>query len=288
MDQNSAVGTSEQFRVEELSPAYWQVTFANGPMNLLDPDTVEQLAVLVDRIEAAPELTVVVFRSDNPDYFMAHWDFLADRSRVAAMRPGRTGLHPYLDNFIRLSRVPAATISAVRGRARGAGSEFVLATDIRFASDTAVLGQFEVATGSVPGGGPMARLARLAGRGRALEILLGGDDIPASLAAEYGYVNRVVPDAELDEFVDRFARRIAVFDKVAVAGIKQLVDVASLPADTEFAPGLAAFFATSGRAENVPFAQELFRQGLQRPDGIERDLGTAIGQLRQDARSSHG
>lgn len=274
--------TSEQFQVEEVSLSYWRVTFSNGPVNLVDPDTIDELAALVDRIEAAPSLTVAVFRSDNPDYFMAHWDLLADQARVAAMKPGPTGLHPYLDNFVRLSRVPIATISAIRGRARGAGSEFVLATDMRFASDKAILGQFEVGTGAVPGGGPMARLARLVGRGRALEILLGGDDIPAALAAEYGYVNRVVPDAELDEFVDRFARRIATFDKVAVSGIKQLVDVASLPEDTEFAPGLAAFFATSGRPENAPFARILFEHGLQQPDGIERDLGAAIGRLRQD------
>ena len=274
--------SSEQFQVDEVSPSYWRVTFSNGPVNLLDPDTIDQLATLVDRIEAATDLTVVVFRSDNPDYFMAHWDLLADKTRVAAMKPGPTGLHPYLDNFVRLSKVPVATISAIRGRARGAGSEFILATDIRFASDTAILGQFEVGTGAVPGGGPMARLARLVGRGRALEILLGGEDIPATLAAQYGYVNRVVPDAELDDFVDRFARRISAFDKVAVSGPKHLVDVASLPDDAEFAPGLAAFFATSGRPENAPFARALFAQGLQQPDGIERDLGTAIGRLRQE------
>ena len=129
----------------------------------------------------------------------------------------------------------------------------------------------------------MARLARLVGRGRALEILLGGDDIPAALAAEYGYVNRVVPDADLDDFTDRFARRIAACDKVAVAGIKKLVDVASLPDDAEFAPGLAAFFATSGRSENAAFTRVLFRHGLQQPDGIELELGAAIGRLRQDA-----
>ena len=180
-----------------------------------------------------------MFRSDKPGYFMAHWDFLADTARVAGMSPGPTGLHPYLDNFVRLSRLPVATISEIRGRARGAGSEFVLATDIRFASEKAILGQFEVGVGAVPGGGPMARLGRLVGRGRALEILLGGDDIPADLAAEYGYVNRVVPDAEIEGFVDAFARRIAAFDKVAVAGIKKLVDVATLPEDAEFAPGLA-------------------------------------------------
>jgi enoyl-CoA hydratase/carnithine racemase len=282
----AAVTTSEQFRVQEVSPSYWRVTFSNGPVNLIDPDTIDQLAALVDRIEAAPDLTVVVFRSDTPGYFMAHWDLLSDKARVAAMKPGSTGLHPYLDNFVRLSKVPAATISAIRGRARGAGSEFVLATDIRFASDTAMLGHFEVGSGSVPGGGPMARLARLVGRGRALEILLGGDDIPAALAAQYGYVNRVVPDAELEEFTDRFARRIAAFEKVVVAGIKHLVDVASLPDDAELGQGLAAFFATSGRPENAPFARALFQQGLQQPDGIELDLGAAIGQLRQESQST--
>jgi enoyl-CoA hydratase/carnithine racemase len=273
--------TSEQFHVAEVTAAYWRVTFTNGPVNLVDTDTIDQLAALVDHIEAAPELTVVVFRSDNPDYFMAHWDFSADPNVIAAMQPGPTGLHPYLDNLVRLSKVPAATISAIRGRARAAGSEFVLATDIRFASDRAVLGQFEVGVGAVPGGGPMARLARLVGRGRALEILLGGDDIPADRAAEYGYVNRVVPDEELDEFVDHFARRIAAFDRVAVSGIKQLVDLASLPPDAEFVSGFTAYLTTSGRPENAPFVQALFERGLQQPGSFERDLGIIVGEMRQ-------
>jgi enoyl-CoA hydratase/carnithine racemase len=272
--------TQEQFRVVEVSTSYWRVTFENGSVNLIDPDTLDQLGTLIDRMEHDSDLTVVVFRSDNPGYFMAHWDFLADNSRVLGMQPGKTGLHPYLDNFVRLSRLPVATISEVRGRTRGAGSEFILATDIRFASDNAVLGQFEVGVGAVPGGGPMARLGRLVGRGRALEILLGGDDISAALAAQYGYVNRLLPDAEIEGFVDAFARRIATFDKVAVAGIKRLVDVATLPEDNEFAPGLEAYFATAGRPENRPFVQQLLANGLQQPDGIERDLGTAIGKLR--------
>ena len=276
------MSAAEQFHVSEVSDSYWRVTFDNGPVNVLDPDTVEQLGTLVGRIENDPRLTVVVFRSDKPGYFMAHWDFLSDPARVAAMRPGPTGLHPYLDNFVRLSKVPVATISEICGRTRGAGSEFVLATDIRFASPKAVLGQFEVGVGAIPGGGPMARLGRLVGRGRALEILLGGDDIPAALAAGYGYVNRLIPDTDIEGFVDAFARRIAVFDKVAVAGIKELVDVATLPADDEFAPALEAYFATSGRPENRPFVQMLLNNGLQRPDGIEADLGTAIGKLRQD------
>jgi enoyl-CoA hydratase/carnithine racemase len=277
-----------QFDICEVSPSYWRVTFDNGPVNLIDPDTIEQLTGLIDRIEAAPDLTVVVFRSDNPQYFMAHWDFLSDKSRLAAMKVGPSGLHPYLDNLVRLSKVPVATISSIRGRARGAGSEFVLTTDIRFASDNAIFGQFEVGTGAIPGGGPMARLARLVGRGRALEILLGGDDMPADRAAQYGYVNRVLPDNELDAFVDQFARRIAAFDRVAVSGIKRFVDIASLPEDSELADGLAAFFATSGRAAHVPFIRTLFEQGLQQADGVELDLGHEIGRLRQGQPATNG
>jgi enoyl-CoA hydratase/carnithine racemase len=270
---------SNQFAVNEVSDSYWHVTFDNGPLNLLDADSVEELAALISRIETAPALTVVVFDSANPDYFMAHWDITSDRARVASMPPGPTGLHPYLDNFVRLSKVPAVTISSIRGRARGAGSEFVLATDIRFAGDKAVLGQFEIGIGSVPGGGPMVRLARLVGRGRAAEILFGADDFPAALAAEYGYVNRVLPDAGLAGFVRTFATRIAGFDKTAVVEAKALLDVASLPPDDDFAPGLAAFFRTSGRPENAPKVRYLFEHGLQRPDGVELNLGRAVGEF---------
>jgi enoyl-CoA hydratase/carnithine racemase len=275
------MSSPEQFHAVEVSSSYWRVTFDNGPVNVLDPDTIDQLDRLLRRIEDALDLTVVVFRSDKPDYFMPHWDFLADNARVVGMPPGPTGLHPCVDNFVRLSRLPVATIAEIRGRARGAGSEFVLADDIRLASERAILGQFEVGVGTVPGGGPMARLGRLIGRGRALEILLGGDDIPADRAADYGYVNRVVPDADIAEVTDAFARRIAAFDKVAIAGIKKLVDTATPPGDEEFAPGLEAYFATAGRPANRSFTQQLLSNGLQRPDGIETDLGTAIGTLRQ-------
>lgn len=275
------MSAAEQFHTTRVSPSYWRVTIDNGPVNLMDPDTVEQLADLVGRIENDPDLTVVVFRSETPGYFMAHWDLLSDTARVVAMKPGPTGLHPYVDNFIRLARLPVATIAEISGRTRGAGSEFALATDIRFASDKAIFGQFEVGVGAVPGGGAMARLGRLAGRARALEILLGADDIPAALAAQYGYVNRVVPDDEIEEFTDRFARRIAAFDRVAVSGIKNLVNEATLPADVELAEGLKAYFGTAGRAEHRPFVKMLFEKGLQQPDGVETNLGATIGELRQ-------
>jgi enoyl-CoA hydratase/isomerase-like protein len=140
---------------------------------------------------------------------------------------------------------------AARG-VHGVGSELALASDLRFASrEKAILSQWEVGAGLVPGGGPMARLPRLMGRGRALEVLLGADDIDGDLAQIYGYVNRSLPDSELDGFVDAFTTRIASFDKQAIADTKRLVDIASLPSDAEIAPEWNAFiffFAASRHA----------------------------------------
>jgi enoyl-CoA hydratase/carnithine racemase len=273
---------TDQFSIATVSPAYWRVTFNNEPINLIDADTIEELAALVDLAAGDPELRVIVFRSDNPQFFMAHWDLLADRGRVAAMAPGPTGLHPYVDNLVRLSKLPVVTIGLLRGRARGAGSEFALATDIRFASERAILGQFEVGIGAVPGGGPMARLSRLVGRGRALEILLGAEDFDAARAAEYGYVNRVIPDADIEDEVDAFARRIAGFDGIAIARTKQFVDGPTLPEVAELAPALVAFFETSGRPGAQPLIRHLFANGLQQADGVELDLGRQLGAQRSD------
>ena len=133
------------------------------------------------------------------------------------MPPGPTGMHPWLDLTVRLSRAPVVSIASLRGRTRGAGSEFALACDIRLAGDKAILAQFEVGTGVVPGGGPMARLPRLIGRGRALEVLLVADDIDAARAERYGYVNRAVPDEQLEQETERMAGRLASFDKQAIA-----------------------------------------------------------------------
>ena len=148
-------------------------------------------------------MQVVVFDSAVPDYFMAHYDLLKPLSDTTGLVPGPTGMDPVPDLMVRLSRLDAVTIASIRGRASGIGSELALAVDMRFASrEKAILSQFEVGAGFVPGGGPMARLPRLLGRGRAMEILLGGDDFDGELAERYGYVNRALPDAELDSFVD--------------------------------------------------------------------------------------
>jgi len=187
-DQDAAAA---KVRLTRRSAAYWRVTFDNPPLNIVGPPEVRRLQQIVGEIEADPKVKVVVFDSAVPDHFMAHYDLLAPLSDSANMAPGPTGMHPVPDFMARLSRLKPVTIVSIRGRASGIGSEIALAADMRFASrEKAFISQFEVGAGFSPGGGPMARLPRLVGRGRALEILLAADEINGELAERYGYVNR--------------------------------------------------------------------------------------------------
>jgi enoyl-CoA hydratase/carnithine racemase len=156
----------------------------------------------------------------------------------------------------------------------------VLASDIRFASrECAVLGQPEVGFGAIPGGGPASRLPRLVGRGRAFEILLGGEDFDGELAERYGYVNRAIPDDEFETFVDRFARRVSTFDRQALADIKHFVNNVSLPADEEFPPQMDAFWQAAARPATQARASKLFELGLQQRSDVELRLGEYVGQV---------
>jgi enoyl-CoA hydratase/carnithine racemase len=267
--------------VERLTPQYWRVTFDHGPINTVTAQTVEELSQLVDEIEQDDDLKVVVFASSNSAFFLAHYDTEGDPAKTLSMPPGPTGMHPWIDLTARLSRAPVVSIASIRGRARGAGSEFALAADIRLAGDQAILAQFEVGSGVVPGGGPIARLPRLIGRGRALEVLLVADDIDAARAERYGYVNRVVPDAELEAETDRIARRLASFDKHAIAETKALVDATTLPADDELPAALNAFFASSARPATQARLAALVAHGLGRDSELERRLGELVPQLTQ-------
>jgi enoyl-CoA hydratase/carnithine racemase len=262
--------------VERITPQYWRVSFDHGPINTITAQTVEELSQLVGEIERDEDLTVVVFTSSNREFFLAHYDTEGDPAKTVSMPTGPTGMHPWLDLTARLSRAPVVSISSIRGRARGAGSEFALATDIRLAGDKAILAQFEVGSGVVPGGGPMARLPRLIGRGRALEVLLVADDLDARLAERYGYVNRVVPDDELDGETDRVARRVASFDKRAIAETKAFVDAITLPADNELPPALSAFFASSARPATQARLAALTARGLGQDSELERRLGELV------------
>ena len=270
-------GSWTHFRVDRRSPRFCRVTFDHPPINTITATTVAELSELVGLIEQDADLNVVVFDSVNPDFYLAHYDTEHDPGRTAALGVGPTGMHAWLDLLVRLARAPVVSIASIRGRARGAGSEFVLACDMRFASrENTVLGQFEVGSGVVPGGGPMARLARLAGRGRALEILLVADDLDGPRAEQYGYVNRLIADDELDAEVAAIATRLARFDHDAVVRTKAYVDQVTLPADSEFPPALADFFQMLGQPEQRARSARLEELGLNVDSDLERSLGRRV------------
>jgi enoyl-CoA hydratase/carnithine racemase len=271
---------AKQFRLERRSAAYWRVTFDNPPLNIFGPEHMPALNAVVAALETDREVKVVVFDSAVEGFFATHYNFLAKPEDTLDQPPGRTGLQQLPDVLVRISRAPAVSIAKIRGRATGVGSELALACDMRFASrDNAILSQWEVGAGLVPGGGPMARLPRLIGRGRALEVLLGADDIRGDVAELYGYVNRSLPDAELDGFVEAMAERIASFDKHAISETKRLANIASLPPDDEIAPEWDAFMTALARPATQARIKQLMERGFHKPGDVETRLGYHVGQL---------
>jgi enoyl-CoA hydratase/carnithine racemase len=222
---------------EAWSRSWTHLSLDHPPINTLTATTIAELAELVGLIEQDSDLNVVVFDSANPAFYLAHYDVAHDPSRTVALGVGPTGIPAWIDLLVRLSRAPVVSIASIRGRARGAGSEFALACDLRFASrENTRLGQFEVGIGLVPNRGPVARLSRLVGRARALEILLVADDFDGPRAEQYGFVNRAIADDQLDAEVDAIASRLARFDHEAIARTKSYVDQVTLPAAHPFGP----------------------------------------------------
>jgi len=224
---------------------------------------------------------VVVFESALPDFYLSHFD-LTGKIGTIMSAIGPTGLPVLMDTFVRLTKAPVISLARIRGCVRGVSSEFVLACDMRFASrENTKLGHPELGVGLHPGGGGTERLPHLVGRGRALEIVLSANDFDGDTAERYGYVNRSLPDAELDGFVDTLARRIASFDRRALVAAKHLVNEVSLPPSDR----LLAAFTSFGTALGWPEAQSRIRtvleRGLQREADFERNwpesLGTLVG-----------
>ena len=280
MLQMSDTTITKQILLTRQSPEYWRVTFNHPPLNIFGPETIPQLNEIITALETDEHVKVVVFDSAVEGFFLTHYDFLAKLEDTTRLPPGPTGLQPLPDMLVRLSRAPVASIASIRGRATGVGSELALACDMRFASrEKAILSQWEVGAGIVPGGDPMARLPRLMGRGCALEVLLGADDIPGDLAERYGYVNRSFPDSDLDAFVESLATRIASFDKQAIRETKHFVDVASLPPDFEIAPEWDVCFASIMRPAAQERIKKLMERGFHKPGDVEERLGYHVGQL---------
>jgi enoyl-CoA hydratase/carnithine racemase len=276
----SSATKGQQVTLRQVTSAVYRVVMDNPPVNLMGAEFVLQLREIVSELENDSRVKVAIFESAVDSFFLNHSDFLAKMEDLTNIPQGPTGLAAWPDILVRLTRAPFVSMAVIRGRATGNGSELALACDMSFASlERAILSQWEVGVGMVAGGGPMARLPRIMGRGRALEVLLSADDIRGADAELFGYVNRALPDAELDRFVDALAARVASFDKWAISNTKRLVNEASLPPDIEIRAGWDACMASLKR----PVAQErievLLEQGLQEPGESEDRLGFFIGQL---------
>jgi len=264
--------------IEETS-AYWRIVFENPPFNIVDATIFEGLQDLLARMDASTSLRVVVFESVNPEFYLAHFDLTGKTGNITTA-VGPSGLPILTDTFVRLTRSPVVSIAKIRGCVRGVSSEFVLACDMRFASrENTLLGQPEVGVGVNPGGGGTERLPPLVGRGRALEIVLGANDFDGDTAERYGYVNRALPDAELDGFVDAFARRIASFDRRPIAAAKNLINQVSLPYADRLLDALNAFQTALTWPETHQRVQALLERGLQREGDFEKRWPALLGTL---------
>jgi len=266
-------------QVTEETPAYWRVVFDYPPFNVVDATMFQGLQDLLARMDVSPSLRVIVFESASHEFYLSHFDLTGKTGNITTA-VGPSGLPILADTFVRLTRSPVASIAKIRGCVRGVSSEFVLACDMRFASrENTRLGQPEVGVGLHPGGGGTERLPHVVGRGRALEIILGANDFDGDTAERYGYVNRALPEAELDGFVDALARRIASFDQRAVAAAKNLVNQVSLPSADQLLSALNSFQTALTWPEAQRRIQVLVRCGLQQDSDFERRWPAVLGTL---------
>jgi enoyl-CoA hydratase/carnithine racemase len=251
---------------------------AAPPMNLLGPELVRDLVSLIQSAEAAADVQVLVFKSADPDYFISHVDVtrIKEYRQEAAKLTGEASIALL---FRHLSASRLVTIAQIEGRVRGAGSEFVLACDMRFAArESAIFGQPEPAFGTIPGGGAAQHLARLMGRGRALEVMLSAEDYDAELAERYGWINRALPVNALDDFVRSLAHLIAKFPAAGLVAVKDRVNAIALAPVEDFRRDSDLF----GEGSSSPEVQRRFGVALKRgfqTREAEMDLGRLLGDL---------
>jgi enoyl-CoA hydratase/carnithine racemase len=267
----------ETLKVRREGPVLF-AEIAAPPMNLLGPELVRDLVSLIQRAEADHAVRVLVFKSADPDYFISHVDVkkIKEYRQEAAKLTGEASIALL---FRHLSASRLVTIAQIGGRVRAAGSEFVLACDMRFAArETAIFAQPEPGLGAIPGGGGVQHLARLIGRGRALEVMLSAQDYDADLAERYGWINRALPARELDGFVSSLAHRIAGFPAAGQALVKERVNAIALAPVEDFRRDSDLF----GEGVREPAAQKqiqaAFKHGFQTRDA-ELDLGKLLGEL---------
>lgn len=250
------------------------------PMNLNGPELVRDLASLIQGAEADDSIRVIVFKSADPDYFISHVDVtrIKENRAAAALLTGEPSIAIML-RYLSASRI--VTIAQIEGRVRGVGSEFVLACDMRFAArESAIFGQFEPAFGVIPGAGGAQHLARLMGRGRALEVMLSAEDYDADLAERYGWINRALPAAELGDFVKSLAHRIAGFPAGGHSVVKDRVNSIALPPVEEIRRDSDLFIEGAGSPEFQERMQAAMKRGFQTREG-EMNLAQLLGGLEE-------
>lgn len=272
--------TDGPLQITEPRPGHLRATISNPPINLFDPELFAALRLLVDRLEQDDAIRVVVFDSADPEYWISHLD--VHRLDEVPEIPGAARLAEQWHVLVtRLARLPLITIASIRGRARGIGHEFALACDLRFAStERAWLGQPEVGFGVVPGGGGLDWLPQLVGRSRALEIVASADDYDAATAERYGWINRAVPDAELDGYVDALAARIAGWDGAALADAKRVIDERTPPpSEGDLLQSFAVILAAVGRPEAQARMAAMQARGWGERTPTERDHPAVLAEL---------
>lgn len=253
------------------------ITIDHPPINLITFEVFIDLATTIQQVADDDAVRVVVIRSANPEWLFAHFDVEAILG-FPRDQPVVTELGPYDAMCETLRTMPKVSIGVVQGRVGGGGSEIALACDMRFATPAATFNQPEVALGIIPGAGGTVRLPRLIGRSRALEVVLGCDDIDATTAERWGWVNRVLGPDELDAFVDRLAGRIASFPAHAVAAAKASIVRSEIGVEDDLLAETVAFNATLASDETQSAMQRFLDAGGQTPDG-ERRLGDLAGEL---------
>jgi len=251
---------------------------AAPPMNLLGPELVRDLVSLIQRAEADDTVQVLVFKSADPDYFISHVD-VTRISEYRAEAAKLTGEASIALLFRYLSASPLASIAQIEGRVRGAGSEFALACDMRFAArESAIFGQFEPSLGVIPGGGAAQHLTRLMGRARALEVMLSAEDYDADLAERYGWINRALPADAIGDFVSSLARRIARFPAAGRVVVKDRVNAIALAPVEDFRRDSDLFGEGVRSAEAQRQIAAALEHGLQTRDA-EMALARVLGDL---------
>ena len=262
------------------------VEISAPPMNLEGPELIRDFVSLIQQAEADETVQVLVFKSGDPDYFIAH----VDVTRIRENREAAAKLNgdPSIGQLYRhLSASRLVSIAQIEGRVRGVGSEFILACDMRFAArETAIFGQFEAAFGVIPGAGGAQHLTRLMGRSRALEVMLSAQDYDADIAERYGWINRALAADEIDDFVSSLAHRITKFPAAGHAVVKERVNAIALPSVEDIRRDSDLFVEGTRTTEFQQLTKTAFEHGFQTREA-EMNLGKLVSDIQKVEGSTH-